>query len=257
MKTEKLRVWSAAGGKEPVMVVASPIPPRTPDGQQISLALDLGTLTGWALLAGQVMIESGTERLASEHELRQQRRGGRERTLDVRFSRLLHFINRKLAAGATRIIYEDLLFASTTAQTQLWASLRAAIWIKAETSGIIVHCLPASSLKKYATGSGRAQKGDMAHALTKAEPERYQPDQTSGSLVENGRPLDDNEVDAIWLARYLAAFDRGEQEFITVHQRRALDRAAKRAKRAAAKARKKERMEAKDASSCTRHPVSI
>ena len=41
-----------------------------------TLALDLGTQTGWALMAGQEVIESGTELLASEEELRQQRREG-------------------------------------------------------------------------------------------------------------------------------------------------------------------------------------
>jgi hypothetical protein len=51
--------------------------------------------------------------------------------------------------------------------------------------------------------------------------------------------MDDNEVDAIWLARYTAAVDRGEASFVGAHQRKAAATAQRRARRAAAKAEKK------------------
>jgi hypothetical protein len=53
------------------------------------------------------------------------------------------------------------------------------------------------------------------------------------------RPLDDNEVDAIWLARYTAAVDRGEEDFLGVYQPKAARKAERRARRAVAKAERK------------------
>ncbi|MDR3565930.1 MAG: hypothetical protein P4N59_31460 [Negativicutes bacterium] len=52
---------------------------------------------------------------------------------------------------------------------------------------------------------------------------------------------DDNEVDAIWLGRFTAAVDRGEQSFLNAYQRRIKKRDDQRARRRVAKAERKAR----------------
>jgi len=46
-------------------------------------------------------------------------------------------------------------------------------------------------------------------------------------------------VDAIWLARYTAAVDRGEEDFLGLYQPKAARKAERRARRAVAKAERK------------------
>src|ERR1035438_10720513 len=91
----------------------------------MTLCVDIGTHTGWALLEGQQILESGTTHLATKEELDLQRREGKERTLDLRYSRLHALIRRFIKEhGIERIVFEDVLFSSTQMQGQLWASLR-------------------------------------------------------------------------------------------------------------------------------------
>ena len=204
-----------------------------------TLTLDLGTRTGWTLMVGVEIVESGTELLATEEELQQQRRHGNERTSDIRFYRFLDFIHLKKAAGIDRIVFEDVNFIRGQAQAQLWPSLRAAIWVRVQGSAIRVFCVPVKTLKFFATDNGNAEKSDMALALAKAEPVRYVRDLKTGTLLKNGRTVDDNEVDAIWLARFTAAVDRGEQEFLSVYNKRIVRNEQRRQKRAERKARRK------------------
>lgn len=208
-----------------------------------TLAVDLGTHTGWALIEGPEIIDSGTELLATEDELRRERKEGKERTLDIRFVRFYHFLERQLSGGVTRIVFEDVIFAGSQAQTQLWASLRAAIWAIAWNSSIEVFCVPVATLKRFATGNGHADKIQMGEALSKAEPDRFQADPITRILQHGGRLIDDNEVDAIWLAHYAIAVDRHEQEFLSVFKRKSECKAERRAKQKVAKTEKKARQE--------------
>jgi hypothetical protein len=119
-----------------------------------TLTLDLGTQTGWTLLEGNVLLASGTFVLATEKELQQQRKEGKERTLDIRFLRLLLFIVERIEAGVHRIVFEDVQFAKTQAQAQLWASLRCAIGCETEffhgkTRGLLVLAVVTRILVTY------------------------------------------------------------------------------------------------------------
>ena len=145
----------------------------------MTLCIDIGTHTGWALLEGQQILESGTTHLATKEELDLQRREGKERTLDLRYSRLHALIRRFIKEhGIERIVFEDVLFSSTQMQGQLWASLRCAIWAVCQEFPIQVFGLPVGTLKLFATGSGAAKKPEMATALAALEP---------GSTVEMSR----------------------------------------------------------------------
>jgi Holliday junction resolvasome RuvABC endonuclease subunit len=192
-----------------------------------TLTLDISTHTGWALLEGQQVLESGTTHLATKEELDLQRREGKERTLDIRFARLFALIIRFIKEnGVERIVFEDVLFSSTQMQGQLWASLRSVIWAISQEHPLQIFGIPVGTLKLFATGSGSAKKSEMANALAAVEP---------GSTVEmsgenvflrksNGVMADDNEIDAIWIARYTMAVDRGEKDFLGVYQRKSADK---------------------------------
>lgn len=204
----------------------------------LTLTVDLGTNTGWCLMIGSQLSESGTLQLASEEELEAQRREGRERTLDLRWVRFHAFLSKHLGGGVNRIVFEDVGFAPTRMQTQLWASLRAAIWAVANGSSIEVFCVPVATLKVFATGDPKAQKQQMLQALVDIDSEAFE---LSADVVirrKSRLPMDHNEVDAIWLARFTAAVDRGERQFLSVFQRKALAQQARRKQRLAKKAQR-------------------
>jgi hypothetical protein len=105
-------------------------------------------------------------------------------------------------------------------------------------------CVQVGTLKRFATGTGRAQKVDMARALASAEPGLYHLAEDLTVIRIDGNPMDDDQVDAIWLARFTMAVDRGEQAFLSGFERKSARKQEKRAKRAARKAKKKARRQA-------------
>jgi Holliday junction resolvasome RuvABC endonuclease subunit len=153
-----------------------------------TLALDLGTTTGWAVWFDGV-VTSDAWLLSTERELRQQRKIGGERRGDIRFRRLRQRIGDAIAAyQIEQVVFEDVLFLSSQAQSQLWASLRAAVWCYA--GQIAIDCVHTGVLKKFATGCGNADKAAMALALAVLPP------------PWSRRTDDDNEVDALWILRW-------------------------------------------------------
>lgn len=206
-----------------------------------TLALDLGTNCGFSLQTDQFS-QTGTWILATPKEMLQARKEGWERRLDPRFRQLLDLITNIVSRyEVRRIIFEDVIFMSSQAQAQLWASLRAAIWSasiicwnRQTGKEIDVQAIPVGTLKKFATGNGGADKNEMAEALAKL-------DRTLSMKVENvkgkfvnvltksdGHVMDDNEVDAIWLSRYAKAADDGIVNFTSIWGRK--DAAKKEAK---------------------------
>jgi len=75
---------------------------------------------------------------------------------------------------------------------QLWASLRASVWIAVEWSrkNIIVDCVPVKTLKLFAAGHGGATKSMMCNAVRHRWPEYWNP------------KGDDNEMDAICIYQW-------------------------------------------------------
>jgi len=154
-----------------------------------TLALDLGTTTGWAAWFADGIVTSGSWTLATPKELRQQRKYGGERRSDVRFHRLRQRIGDTIAAyQIEQVVFEDVLFLSSQAQSQLWASLRAAVWCQAVRATI--DCVHTGTLKKFATGSGNADKAAMGAALAALPP------------PWSRQVSDDNEADALWILRW-------------------------------------------------------
>lgn len=150
------------------------------------LALDLGTKTGYAYSRGSDFM-AGTWTLAKAKQISEARRTRMDRRCDPRIwqlhSTLLAYVNR-----ADIVVFEDVQFSSTTMQTQLWASLRAAVWIAFCHPSIIIECVPVGTLKKFATGHGGATKEMMKAACKR--------------LGYSTDSLDDNAIDAIFLHRW-------------------------------------------------------
>jgi Holliday junction resolvasome RuvABC endonuclease subunit len=154
-----------------------------------TLALDLGTTTGWAVWFADSAVTSGAWLLATPKELRQQRKIGGERRSDIRFRRLRQRIEDAVAAyQIEQIVFEDVLFLSSQAQSQLWASLRAAVWCHADR--VTIDCVHTGVLKKFATGCGNADKAAMGAALAALPP------------PWSRQVRDDNEADALWILRW-------------------------------------------------------
>lgn len=198
-----------------------------------TLTLDIATETGWALLKGGRILETGTLVLATDAEIQKQETSGGDRTGDIRFTRLLLFVEQQVRDGVERIVFEDVQFTRSIAQAQLWPSLRAAVWAACRASHVNVQCVPATTLKVFAGGNISADKAFMAEALAQTDASTYAWNVDKKLVTSDGKELDHNQVDAIWLARYATAVDAGRQQFLYTAQRKAAAKAEKRSKRAA------------------------
>lgn len=155
------------------------------------LALDLGTDTGWATNAPE--FRCGTWKLATTKEIRDWGRQRMTRRRDWRTARMKGFVEATIPAPDL-IIFEDVQFASSTLQVQLWASLRTAVWLSfLNYPRMIFECVNVSKLKKFATGHGNATKEMMEAALFRKYPE-----------LKN-KVVGDDAVDAVWLLKWAEA----------------------------------------------------
>lgn len=149
------------------------------------LGIDLGTTTGLAYNVGSAFY-SEKLLLATPSQLKAQAKHRLDRRKDCRVLSLYEYlVGLKAWTHPDIIIFEDVAFSTFTLQTQLWSSLRAAVWMAFDTSN--VECVGVSTLKKFATGHGGATKTSMANYLKAQYPLIYKPS------------MDDNQVDSAWL----------------------------------------------------------
>jgi Holliday junction resolvasome RuvABC endonuclease subunit len=126
--------------------------------------------------------------LASANEIKQWGRERLTRRCDPRVLRLQKLLRSFPPADV--VVFEDVEFSTYTKQTQLWASWRTTLWLTFGETGCVMDCVPVTTLKLFATGSGAADKGQMAAALYRQNPEW------------KNKGLDDNAVDAIFLWKW-------------------------------------------------------
>jgi len=160
------------------------------------LALDLGTKTGYAVGdTGGVVVGTWTLMAPKVVTLQAKVRG--DRRLDGRIPNLFEAIMG--ISDLDWIVFEDVLFASTTLQAHLWASLRATVWLAAYQRKLKVECVNTSTLKKFATGHGGATKEMMAAWLVKNHSNEFRYYDGAVRKVDNDTILDDNAIDAAHL----------------------------------------------------------
>jgi hypothetical protein len=160
-------------------VPAAPDPRPTPSGPSRPplsiLALDLGTLMGWALRAGDGTIVSGTE------AFRQDRwSGGGMRYL--RFRRWLGDI-ATTNGGIGLIVYEEVRRHAGTDATHVYGGFLATLTAWCEDRNVAYEAVPVGTIKRFATGKGNAGKEAVIAAIR----------------ARGFNPADDNEADAIAL----------------------------------------------------------
>lgn len=148
-----------------------------------ALAIDLGTHCGFAYNIG-VDFCYGHWDLATPREVREWGHQRLTRRRDPRPQRLCDRV-LQLPFVPDLILFEDVQFASSLLQVQLWSALRTSLWM-CLGDNVRFDCLSVQSLKKFACRGG-ADKVAMRNALCKKHPERYRPTMT------------DDEIDAIWL----------------------------------------------------------
>jgi Holliday junction resolvasome RuvABC endonuclease subunit len=125
------------------------------------LALDLATKTGWASL------EEGILKCGTEHFIRRKGRRTKEDEHEgIVFSRMEIWLWKKLKElEPDMVVFEETAghFKTVSASRTAfgWRSLMMACCARLSIPTMSV---AASTVKKYATGSGRAEKPDMIHA---------------------------------------------------------------------------------------------
>lgn len=170
------------------------------------LALDLGTTFGWAYCSmgrdgiyHEEEIEVGSRLLATSAEVTEWGKTRMTRRNDPRVGRFYDWLFDKLVTLPIDIVvFEDVQFQTFTYQTQLWASLRAALWLAAYKSDVVTDCLPVGTLKRFAGGGGLNKEG-MAKAAVSC---RFQMHSKGIFDSQKNCILDDNAVDALWLWRW-------------------------------------------------------
>lgn len=132
------------------------------------LALDLGTNTGFAYNHGPNFF-SGTWQLGTPKQIREWGKNRMVRRCDPRVAQL-HWCVCQIfkAAVIDLIMFEDVMFCSTTYACQMWASLRAAVWLSGCPR---IDCVPVQTLKQHATGRGNATKEQMIFAARTQRPD--------------------------------------------------------------------------------------
>lgn len=140
------------------------------------LALDPGTVTGWALWQRGRPVRSGTAAFRPGRF-----EGGGMRWL--RFRRWLEEIADSAADGLGEVVFEEVRRHLGTDAAHVYGGFVAEITAFCEAHGIPYRGVPVGAIKRHVTGRGNAPKGAIVNAV-------------------RGRgfvPADDNEADALAL----------------------------------------------------------
>lgn len=146
-----------------------------------TLALDLGTTTGWAWRAaangGKLgFTASGIWSL----------RGGRYEGGGMRFLRLHNYLEAFLKTNPFGVIYfEEVRRHLGTDAAHIYGGCLATVATFCERNKIAYQGIPVGTIKKHATGKGNADKKAMFQAACSKWPHE---------IIE-----DDNQADALWI----------------------------------------------------------
>lgn len=149
-----------------------------------TLALDLGTHTGWAWSDGNGLVISGTWDFTTKRHT-----GGGMKY--VRFKDCLD--GQKAKFGVDQIFFEEVRRHAGTQAAHVYGGFKAHLEAWCEVSQVPYESVPVSQIKKYWTGSGNAHKRAMMAAAYRRGYE----------------PVDDNEADALAILH----FKGGAQEW--------------------------------------------
>lgn len=144
------------------------------NGESVVLGLDLGTTAGWAAAcAGE--IASGTWFLGGP-------RGEAPGMRFLRFAKELERIHEE-TGGVDRVFYEKVMGHKSVLASHMYGGFEAVMLGFCANHGIPAGEIHVSTLKKYATGSGRADKETM----------------TAMAIARGWDPETEDEADALWV----------------------------------------------------------
>jgi Holliday junction resolvasome RuvABC endonuclease subunit len=137
------------------------------------LALDLGSLTGWALRAADGSITSGTTEFKNDRW-----QGG-----GMRFLRFKHWLTEmnSIAAEVELVAYEQVRRHAGVDPSHVYGGWLAILGVWCEHYRIPYQGVPVGTIKKYIAGKGNADKPAVINAIR----------------ARGFNPADDNEADAI------------------------------------------------------------
>ena len=148
------------------------------------IGLDLGTTTGFAFTEGESVVpqQTGTINLANKrHE-----NGGMRY---IRFKGFLKDITDGVLVAKSKsdavIFYEEVVFHRGADAAHVYGGWLAILHSYCDERGIAYSGVPIGTIKKRATGSGRANKEDMIRAARK----------------EWGTTMTHDQADAAWVLR--------------------------------------------------------
>lgn len=175
--------------------------PQNPfSGPKAILALDWATSTGAAF--GPDSSENWL--LATDAQLRAAKKTRLDRRHDIR-AQVLWTRLEQLARNwkIDYVVFEDVKFGKSLAQVQLWGTWRGVVWGWATYRQLPLECVSTQDLKRWATGSGAADKLAMTVSLIRKFPEFYTMQEKPGEILavrrRDGTLLSDDEVDALHL----------------------------------------------------------
>jgi len=150
-----------------------------------TIALDLGTTTGWALRGYDGLITSGTASF----------RPGRFDGGGMRYLRFTNWLTEidRLSGPISAIWFEEVRRHAGTDAAHVYGGLMASLTSWAELRGIPYQGVPVGTIKRHATGKGNADKDAMIAA----------------ARARGFNPADDNEADAIALLLWAIATNGG------------------------------------------------
>ncbi len=139
------------------------------------LALDLGTVTGWALRDPNGTANSGTVSF----------RPNRFEGGGMRYLRFKHWLTelKSTTGGIDAVYLEEVRRHAGTSAAHIYGGFLAHVTAWCEHHGIPYQGVPVGTIKRYVTGKGNASKAAVIEAVR----------------ARGFAPVDDNEADAIAL----------------------------------------------------------
>ena len=161
--------------RDTVITDSSVISVKVPDlaGRLAMLALDLGTITGFALRGADGAITSGT----AEFRLDRWQSGG------MRFLRFRHWLTevKHQAGGVDLVVYEQVRRHAGVDAAHVFGGWLAILTAWCDHHGIAYQGVPVGTIKRHVTGKGNADKAAVIAAIR----------------ARGFNPADDNEADAL------------------------------------------------------------
>lgn len=146
----------------------------------IVLALDFGANMGWSIRWKDGEITSGCEKLTKPTKIKNKKKI--KESEGMRFFRFKEFLNK--LDGVTHIFYEKVWSHIGVLASHNFGGYEALLLENCERNNIKCNYFGVGTIKKRATGSGKASKEQMMEAATK----------TFKQEISN-----DNQADSLWI----------------------------------------------------------